>query len=537
MGVCQAHRLDLADAEWHLRQAVALAGTPFQRGLGIFSLARLRGACGAPGEAVDLLGQALRDLADDSTSASGAVPAPVGSAALVAVSAAPASPGGAEPTPNALIGRLQAELIGAARAAVGRRAELLEHLTAYQRRPDASQMVILAQHAAEELFAGASADTVAELARRAVAAGPLPPDCAMLWAPVHALMITDRLAEAENCLSQALDFSVHRAAAFSAALLEGQLARLSWLRGELSAARVHLAAAAEGLTAPDGALSVLQPVAVDLLLADERYEEADAALRASTLSGPRAPETVWQLWLLDARIRLNMARGEYGAVHADAMLCHRAYTAWGAEHLLEVPWRLYAARASRHFGKPERAAELVDEHLSIARAFGAPRYIALALRAAAALAETPARAEGLLREAIELLEIGPARLEQAATLERLGTLLAREGDRAGAVAVRGRAARLAERCDATALAQRLRALTAPEPAPAAPPRFAGVDAFTPAERQVTELVIKGLTNRQVARRLFLSEKTVEAHLSRAYRKAGVRSRTQLTARLSATSAG
>jgi len=41
----------------------------------------------------------------------------------------------------------------------------------------------------------------------------------------------------------------------------------------------------------------------------------------------------------------------------------------------------------------------------------------------------------------------------------------------------------------------------------------------------------------VARRLFLSEKTVEAHLSRAYRKMGVRSRTQLTARLSAASAG
>ena len=37
----------------------------------------------------------------------------------------------------------------------------------------------------------------------------------------------------------------------------------------------------------------------------------------------------------------------------------------------------------------------------------------------------------------------------------------------------------------------------------------------------------GETNREVAAALFLSTKTVERHLSAAYRKAGVRSRTQL----------
>lgn len=82
-----------------------------------------------------------------------------------------------------------------------------------------------------------------------------------------------------------------------------------------------------------------------------------------------------------------------------------------------------------------------------------------------------------------------------------------------------------------------RALPAPLRDRAAAPRARAeqdtLDSFTPAEREVAALVIKGLTNRQVARHLFLSEKTVEAHLSRAYRKAGVRSRTQLTARLSA----
>lgn len=55
--------------------------------------------------------------------------------------------------------------------------------------------------------------------------------------------------------------------------------------------------------------------------------------------------------------------------------------------------------------------------------------------------------------------------------------------------------------------------------------------FTPAEREVAELATSGMTNRQIAERLYLSQKTVEAHLSRAYRKVGVRSRTQLAVHL------
>lgn len=57
------------------------------------------------------------------------------------------------------------------------------------------------------------------------------------------------------------------------------------------------------------------------------------------------------------------------------------------------------------------------------------------------------------------------------------------------------------------------------------------DALTPAEEQVAALVAKGLSNREVARTLFVSDRTVEAHLSRIYAKLGVRSRAQLSAKL------
>ena len=51
--------------------------------------------------------------------------------------------------------------------------------------------------------------------------------------------------------------------------------------------------------------------------------------------------------------------------------------------------------------------------------------------------------------------------------------------------------------------------------------------LTQTERQVAELVCNGLSNREVAARMFISMRTVESCLSRVYRKVGVQSRTQL----------
>jgi DNA-binding CsgD family transcriptional regulator len=57
------------------------------------------------------------------------------------------------------------------------------------------------------------------------------------------------------------------------------------------------------------------------------------------------------------------------------------------------------------------------------------------------------------------------------------------------------------------------------------------DELTPQELQVALVVADGVTNREAAARLFLSPKTIEVHLSRAYRKLGVRSRTELSRRI------
>ena len=55
----------------------------------------------------------------------------------------------------------------------------------------------------------------------------------------------------------------------------------------------------------------------------------------------------------------------------------------------------------------------------------------------------------------------------------------------------------------------------------------GWASLTPAERDVARLVCEGLANKEIAARLFVSPRTVQAHLSHIYAKLGIASRVQL----------
>ncbi len=62
--------------------------------------------------------------------------------------------------------------------------------------------------------------------------------------------------------------------------------------------------------------------------------------------------------------------------------------------------------------------------------------------------------------------------------------------------------------------------------PAAPARPAPPDDLTPRELEVLRLIAGGLSNREIARRLFVSEATVKTHINNIFSKAGLRDRAQ-----------
>jgi DNA-binding CsgD family transcriptional regulator len=96
----------------------------------------------------------------------------------------------------------------------------------------------------------------------------------------------------------------------------------------------------------------------------------------------------------------------------------------------------------------------------------------------------------------------------------------RSGDRPRAEALLGEAAALADRIGMPTLQARIRALGAPL-------RDAGLpDGLSPREVQILELVSTGLSNREVGRRLSISEHTAANHIRSILRKTGCANRTE-----------
>jgi DNA-binding CsgD family transcriptional regulator len=64
-----------------------------------------------------------------------------------------------------------------------------------------------------------------------------------------------------------------------------------------------------------------------------------------------------------------------------------------------------------------------------------------------------------------------------------------------------------------------------------PKRTRADDELTPSERRIAELAARGASNSEIAGSLFLSIRTVETHLTSAYRRLGIASRRELPAAL------
>jgi DNA-binding NarL/FixJ family response regulator len=193
-----------------------------------------------------------------------------------------------------------------------------------------------------------------------------------------------------------------------------------------------------------------------------------------------------------------------------------------------APWRTLRALALDGLGGDERRAEAIElaaEEVALAREAGAPAPIGRALR----ILGTLKREQGLddLLEAVKLLESSNARLERAKALRALGVALRLARQPSDAREPLRRALELAAACDADGLADDIRSELAATGARPRTTATGGVDALTASERRVSGLAAEGRTNKDIAQELYVTPKTVEVHLSNAYRKLGIRSRHEL----------
>lgn len=434
----------------------------------------------------------------------------------------------------ALAGRLEGELVVCGLHDARRASHVPGVLRRVSSRPLAG--------AAAEAVAVATGLAMVLAGRRAAEAGVLLEDAltkaspraenwdtraALLWT----LVVAERFRSVEGALGPMLA-EVHRtggARGFVAVYSTLGLlhTRLGGLPEADAAARVALRVLQEGDFAPG--LAFAATVLADVAVEAGELQEAQRLIELLPQEG--WPAGVGTVLIPAARGRLRLAQGRPAEALADFRRCAEMFNPqiWGTEvrDIGYVHARAGAALALLGLGEREAAREVAHAELGDARAFGAPRALGIACRVAG-LADGGEDGLGLLAESVTSLRASPAVLELAHSLTEFGAALRRGGQRAAARDPLAEALELAVRCGGRRLAARAREELR---ATGARPRRewrTGVEALTPTELRIVRLAAGGRTNREIAYELYVTLKTVEGHLSRAYTKLRIEGRAQLS---------
>ena len=221
---------------------------------------------------------------------------------------------------------------------------------------------------------------------------------------------------------------------------------------------------------------------------------------------------------------LSLSLGEHEHAHEHLEPVVRYLDRMGSAEPGIIPCIPDEIEALISLGRLDEAGSLLDRLTEQGRASDRPWALAAAARCRGLLMATRGEIVGARAE-LEgaLTEHGDAQqpFELGRTLMVQGQVERRAKQKRVARSSLDQALRIFESLGAPLWAERARSELSRVGGPAAPGEL------TPTERQIAELVVEGLTNREVADALFVSVKTVEANLSRVYHKMGLGSRREL----------
>ena len=396
----------------------------------------------------------------------------------------------------------------------------------------AGNYVLSQFHAGEgmdEPLLGRALEIEAEVGSARLAASYLPS-----WVSGYCHLVAGNLEDAQTALQRVLAVCDAEGLEYWRGDVLLRLSLAAGYRGEL---RRAAELAAEGLDATEQA-GVSQTIAALLYACGEaavHLGQADAAMdfsRRGAELARQAGESPFLLLNSALPGTLDLALGNYPAAAARLGPLAAEWLQNGARILTTNGITPQAVEACTAVGELDQAASLVAD---MARFAQGPLAEAIVARCRGELAVGRGdlgAAVTALTDALRLFGlVSPQPLTRARTLLALGGVQRRLKQRAAARATLSEALSLLEGIGAPLWTARARAELARISG-----RAPGPEDLTATERQVAELVVSGRTNKEVAAELFVTVRAVESTLTKAYAKLGVRSRTELAARLGAAAA-
>ncbi|MFI7354941.1 LuxR C-terminal-related transcriptional regulator [Streptomyces avidinii] len=313
----------------------------------------------------------------------------------------------------------------------------------------------------------------------------------------------------------------HRAALREAsgwqAVFGGLLAEARMRLGDLAGAAEAAGEVLPAAPARGGSvlLSAVAGTRARALVAMGRLEEAGAVLARPVPAGLTG--SVHGLAHLRARGHYALATSRFHAALGDFLDIGRHMKRWGLDRPRVLPWRTDAAEALLRLGEAHQAERFLADQLTT-RDAADPWVRGSTLRLRASLRE-PKERQAMLSSAVDELQRSGDRYELARTMADFGQVLREVGEPARAAMVERRAWHLAGECGAAALCERiLPGHTGAGAAAAEVPDAGLVASLSESERRVALLAVHGHTNREIAKKLYITVSTVEQHLTRVYRK-------------------